>query len=345
MTTHELSLVTRLGAEWSKRLGRSEASLSRTAAYEGLLAPDHALYTALAKARSEDLRTVVVPATPATETVARALGLTPLAGTPSGNAFFAGVLEEALHRTFEQCSVADRAKIREGFGKQIEDRLARHVKAFYAGSWARAVLERRLSVRQYVLTLQNMHQYVRFTTRLLGRAVACSATTPLRAHFSRHLAGEVNHEILIERDLEKLGESVAYLRDERYANVPTRTFMVLEQSLVSFETDAVLFLACPLAAEGISAHMDRAFLTALRESIGREAPERGPSATVFFSSHIETDGGDDGHWAATMKLLGEQLPTELRLGEFLTVLELAAESFVASFNANTNDYGLFARPA
>jgi hypothetical protein len=335
---------TKLGADWAKRLGRREAALRSTVAVECPLEAGVELYEALARGRAEGARTVVAPASPEQVDKARALGLAPLADTPAGTSYFAGVIEDVLHRTFVLASPADRAKMVDGFPKQIEDRLARHVTSFYEGAWARAVLDRKLSVRQYVITLQNMHQYVRFTTRLLGRAVACSATTPLRAHFAKHLAGEVNHEILIERDLEKLGESVAYLRDERYANPATRAFMVLEQSMVSFECDPVLFAACPLAAEGISAHMDRAFLEALRENVGRGSADLAKKATVFFSSHIETDGGDDGHWAFTMNLLKDHLADERKLGEFLTILELAAESFTMSFNANVADYQLFSMP-
>ncbi len=335
---------TSLGADWAIRLGRSEGALRHTVAVDGPLEPGLALYEALARGRANGARTVVAPASPEKTDLARSLGLAPLSDTPSGTAYFAGVIEDVLHRAFVLASTNDRARMREGFPKQIEDRLARHVASFYEGAWARAVLTRKLSVRQYVITLQNMHQYVRFTTRLLGRAVACSATTPLRAHFAKHLAGEVNHEILIERDLEKLGESVAYLRDDRYANPATRAFMVLEQSMVSFECDPVLFAACPLAAEGITAHMDRAFLEALRDNVGRGNAELAKRATVFFASHIETDGGDDGHWAFTMGLLKENLPDERKLGEFLTILELAAQSFTDGFNANVDDYGLFSLP-
>ena len=333
-----------LDPSWARRLGRPEGALKRTTTLDGKLEPGVPLYEKLASARAEDLRTVVASVSREDEAMARALGLTPLEDTPEGTTFFAGILDEALHAAFVSASEADRATIRKTFPKQIETRLARHVKGFYEGPWARAVAERKLSIRQYVVTLKNMHQYVRFTTRLLGRAVACSDTTSLRSHYARHLAGEVNHEILIERDLEKLGESVAYLRDLRYANAPTRAFMVLEQSLVSFERDSVLFAACPLAAEGITAHMDSPFLAALRDNVGRSSPELGKKATVFFASHIETDGGDDGHWAATLKLLQDNLPDDRKLGEFLTILDLAATSFTASFNANVDDYCLFSLP-
>jgi len=323
------------GEALGHELGKPKEALAKTVALEGDITPRPALYDALARARAAGKRTV---AARAAGPLAH-LGFHPLRAREG--AWQGGVLEEVLHKTFLALSADDRAAVRASFPAQIEARLARHVRAFYEGPWAKAVKGRTLSVLQYLVTLENMHQYVRFTTRLLGRAVACSATTPLRAHFARHLSGEVNHEILIERDLERLGRATGYLRDERYANAETRAFMVLEQSLVSFENDPVLFAACPLAAEGITAHMDRAFLADLRACVARERPDVAEKATVFFASHIETDGGDDGHWAATMKLLHENLPDERRLGEMLTILELAAGSFTLAFDANVTDYGLF----
>lgn len=322
----------------ARELGKSEKSLARTTVVHGEIGPRLPFYEALADARARDLRTVAVSVPGAGEALA-SLGFHRIASATGE--WHGAVLEEALHRVYGAMPEADRLAARATFPAQIEARLARHVAAFYAGPWATAVKTRSLSLLQYAITLENMHQYVRFTTRLLGRAVACSTTTPLRAHFARHLSGEVNHEILIERDLERLGRATGYLRDERYANAETRAFMVLEQSLVSFEQDPVLFAACPLAAEGITAHMDRAFLADLRACVARELPAAAEKATVFFASHIETDGGDDGHWAATMKLLHENLADERRLGEMLTVLELAARSFTLAFDANVADYGLF----
>lgn len=341
-----LDARTPIGDEWTKKLARPERALRRSIVLEGSLAPSPRQYDLLARARAQDVRTVVVRCDDdATATLAESFGMRLLPDTAPGSRYFAGALAEALYRTYESATADDRVTMRAGFSAQIERFLAVHVKRFYSGPWASAVLGERLALAQYVHTLQNMHQYVRFTTRLLGRAVACSATTDLRAHFARHLSGEVNHEILIERDLEKLGEPTRFLKEVRYANPQTRAFMVLEQSMVSFECDPVLFVACPLAAEGITAHMDKAFLRALRASVARSTSEEvAKKATTFFSSHIETDGGDDGHWAMTLRLLEDHLPDERTLGEFLTILELAASSFTQSFDSNVEDYAIFSRP-
>lgn len=319
-------------------LGLRAEDLALSTALEGDIVVGLDLYSRLANARAAGKRTAVIRVGNGAHGAALdALGFHGL----RGGSFYGAVLEEALHKVYDGLTSSDQSAARSTFSAQIESRVARHVDEFYQGPWVRAVRAHELSLLQYMVTLENMHQYVRFTTRLLGRAVACSKTTPLRAHFAKHLSGEVNHEILIERDLESIGRDPGYLRAARYANADTRAFMVLEQSLASFECDPVLFAACPLAAEGITAHMDKAFLADLRACVAKERPAEAKKATVFFASHIETDGGDDGHWASTMKLLHDNLPDERSLGEMLTVLELAASSFTRSFNANVEDYRLF----
>ncbi len=331
---------------FARRINRSERSLGRSLVVSGNLGDNLALYDALASARAAGRTTLVVECLDSrSEALADGLGLRPLDHTARRGEFRAGSLATALHRAFEKATEEERATMRSTFTSQVERFLASYVDRFYRGTWAQAVVSRRLTVEQYVYTLENMHQYVRFTTRLLGRAVACSPTTSLRAHFARHLSGEVNHEILIERDLERLGQSVDYLRDLRYANAATRSFMVVQQSMVAFEQDPILFVACPLAAEGISAHMDAKFLESLRACIAAGTSEAtAKKATSFFSSHIETDGGDDGHWAATLKLLEAHVPDERKLGELLSILELAATAFTASFDANVDELAVFSLP-
>jgi hypothetical protein len=331
---------------FARRLNRSERSLLRSLVVSGDLGNSLALYEALASARANGKTTVVAECLdPRSAALAEGLGLRPLDHTARRGEFWAGGLASALHHTFALATEDERAAMRSTFSTQVERFLSGYVERFYRGDWAQAVVSRRLTVEQYVYTLESMHQYVRFTTRLLGRAVACSSTTSLRAHFARHLSGEVNHEILIERDLERLGRSVDYLRDLRYANAATRSFMVVQQSMVAFEEDPILFVACPLAAEGISAHMDAKFLDSLRACIATGTSEvTAKKATSFFASHIETDGGDDGHWAATLKVLESHVSDERKLGELLSILELAATAFTASFDANVNELAVFSRP-
>jgi hypothetical protein len=332
--------------DFARRINRSEHALGRSLVLSGDLADKIALYEALASARAVGKTTLVAECPDSrSEAVAEGLGLRPIDHTARRGEFRAGSLAVALHHAFEKATEEERSAMRTTFPQQVERFLASYVERFYQGAWAQAVACRTLTVEQYVYTLENMHQYVRFTTRLLGRAVACSPTTALRAHFARHLSGEVNHELLIERDLERLGLTVDYLRDLRYANAATRSFMVVQQSMVAFEQDPILFVACPLAAEGISAHMDAKFLESLRACIAIGTSDAtAKKATSFFASHIETDGGDDGHWAATLKLLEAHLPDERKLGELLSILELAATAFTASFDANVSELAVFSRP-
>jgi hypothetical protein len=245
-------------------------------------------------------------------------------------------LDLAIDRCFSNLNLNEKAAALNTFPAQISNFIADAVVQFFGGSWARAINAGQLGRVQYLATLQNMHQYVRFTTRLLGLAVACSPNAFLRNHYAQHLSGEVNHEILIERDLRALEEDTTFLLERRFPNASTRMFMSLQQSLVSFERDPVLFAACPLAAEAVTAHMDPTFLSALVDNVGKfsTVPKK---ATTFFASHIQTDGGDDGHWQATVKMLSDNMDSDQKLGEFLVLLHIASSAFKLSFDSSVDD--------
>src|SRR5690606_17039296 len=144
------------------------------------------------------------------------------------------------------------------------------------------IRQRKLTREQYVYGLSNIYQFVRQTTRLCARAVAYSTTTELRTHYIQHLNGEVNHELIIERDLTHLQEDVAYVRDFMAPNGPTQEFMAIQESLIGYHHDPVLMMASPLAAEGVSAHLDEAFVVALKDCIGSWGVERPERAAKFF---------------------------------------------------------------
>ena len=338
--------VTSEGGAWTHELNRTPAQLSRTVVI--VASPSDSVedvYGQLASARASGKSTVVYKTTRSTDPMIAALGLKPFATPQATDAqYYAGPVDFALHGAFEAGTSEEKVRMHATFTKQIEEVLETFAGRFYEGSWAKAVMARELSREQYVATLLNMHQYVRFTTRLLGRAVACSATTQLRSHYAGHLRGEINHEIIIERDLKHMGEATDFLLQRRYANAPTRMFMLAEQSLVSFELDSVMFAACPLFAEAITAKMDGPFLAAIRDNVSAYAGVQDVTkASMFFSSHIETDGGDDGHWATTMRILQDNLKNELQLGEFLTLIQVSADSLTASFNSNVDDNVLFSK--
>jgi hypothetical protein len=300
-----------------------------------------ALYAALARGRLAEKATVLAALPHADVPVARLARLEPL----SGSELLAQTLDVASFQCFEQADEPQRELMRSGFAQEIVDSVERWAPRFFQGPWAKAVLARTLSRQQYIQTLSNMHQYVRFTTRLLGRAVAISPTTDLRNHYLGHLSGEVNHEIIIERDLKYLGANVDYVMKHRVPNAATRAFMVTQQSMIAFEQHPILFMACPLSAEGITAHLNQEFLDGLRacvQSFGYGEPSK---ATMFFSSHIQTDGGDDGHWQKTIDILGTYIRSDIEQQEFLSVLRLSMDAIEQSFNSNVAELSLYSRGA
>lgn len=174
----------------------------------------------------------------------------------------------------------------------------------------RAVHARTLTRRQYVYALSNIYQFVRHTTRILARCIAYSDTTEMRSHFIHHLNGEVNHELIIERDLKNLGEDVAYVCDHMAPNGPTQEFMAIQEALIGYYEDPILLMASPMAAEGVTAHLDQPFVDNLHACMldwGVKVPEK---ASKFFVSHMSTDGGPDGHWETTVNFLAKCLKNE-----------------------------------
>ena len=227
----------------------------------------------------------------------------------------------------------------------LVDEIVRTLESYFVRiwetAWFRAVYEQRLSREAYVYTLGNMHQFVRFTTRLIGRCVAFSQDSWLRAHFARHLREEVNHELIIEQDLSHLGEDVAYVLEKMAPNAPTRRFMAAQESAIGFHQDPILMLAAPLAAEGIAGRLDPQFMHALHLNLERWGVAEPARATKFFSSHIEFDGGDDGHFAGTVLLLERYVRDEARLQLFLSFLSVSTDALLGSYDSWERDLRLF----
>ncbi len=215
------------------------------------------------------------------------------------------------------------------------------VARIYASGFFRAVDEGTLSREQYVHMLGQTHQYVRYTTRILGRCVAHSDSTELRSHFIKHLTGEVNHEMIIERDLAHLGEDPLFVRDEMAPNGPTAQFTLAELALISHFQDPYLLTAAPLAAEGMSAHLSQAWIDRLNGIIAGWGVERPELATRFLSSHIDFDSGDDGHWEGSVQMLAHYLVDEQRLARFIAVLAACTDALERSYAAAVDDMALW----
>ncbi|MEM6995938.1 MAG: hypothetical protein AAF721_35850 [Myxococcota bacterium] len=296
------------------------------------------LYDALRRARIAGCTEVFARTQPGDATLANLMDLRPVVGSERS---VTQRLDVAIART--AAAIGDHATS-ELDPNYLAAEVARHLEGFferiYASRWFRAVYDQTITRGQYVYTLSNMHQFVRFTTRILGRCVATADDPSLRVHFIRHLSEEVNHELIIERDLAAMGEDVAYVRDRMPPNLATRQFMAAQESAIAFHRDPVLLMAAPLAAEGISGHLDQAFLDALHDNArgwGVDDPTR---ITRFYASHMDFDGGDDGHWEGTVKMLAAHLTDETKLARFLSVLAATTHAMERCYDSWIDDVRL-----
>jgi hypothetical protein len=205
------------------------------------------------------------------------------------------------------------------------------------------VFEGTLVREQLVYALSNMHQFVRWTTRLLGLAVGSSHARRLRDHFLAHLSGEINHELIIERDLAHLGADVGYVLDGMVPTPGTRHFMAVQESLIGMHGDPRAFMASPLAAEGVASHLTPDFLQALEDVVAGWGVPEPRKAITFFTSHVQTDGGDDGHWETTLGLVGEHLRSEADLVRFLGGLRASMAALTRAYDEYVDDLAVFCR--
>lgn len=218
------------------------------------------------------------------------------------------------------------------FGAEIAEVFYAWLGDLYGRGFFRAVARRTLTRAQYVYAASNMHQFVRWTTRLLGHAVAHAHDPALRTHFLGHLQGEVNHEVIIERDLAHLGEDVAYVVERMAPSPTTQQFIAIQDSLVAMHHDLIRFLASPLAAEGIASHLTPEFVENLEATIGSWGVRDPRKAMVFFSSHISTDGGEDGHWQQVLSLVYERITDDTAARRFLAAFRAVTRSLTAMYD-------------
>lgn len=254
-------------------------------------------------------------------------------------------VDQVLHTTSEACAAADEPLLPELLTGEVLDHAKAFIARVFAKGFFRDVADGNLTFPQYVYTMEQMYQYVKLTTRILGLCVASSDASDVRKHFIDHLTGEINHEQIIERDLAHLGVDPAYVRDSMSANAATTQFALAELALISYYRDPMLLTAAPLAAEGISAHLSREWIGKLNKLIaswGFQQPERG---SRFLSSHIEFDSGDDGHWEGSVDHLAEYLINEGRLRRFLSAFGACSDAIGRSFECSVEEMALFAPTA
>ena len=320
--------------------GRSPQQLAHTVVLRDLVVDDPALlplivYFGLRRARIWGRHTVAACGE-ADDPLVTLLALEAIGPGPAG----AQRLDLAMHRAYTACGPDQRALCQRHMLAEATATLARHARRFADTAWARAVRERRLGRAQYVATLASTHQYVRYTPRLLARAVAVSPDEELREHFLRHLDGERRHDRLIEADLRHLGADLEFVREAMVPTPATMAFMVVQESMIGFYQDPILFMAAPFVAEGLAAAAPPELLVALADNIRGWGLE--PAlATRFLRSHVHLDGGDDGHWQQTCALLGRRLADERTQQRFLAVVQLAADAFVRSYDAHVDDLAVF----
>jgi hypothetical protein len=227
------------------------------------------------------------------------------------------------------------------FSAEIVETFEHWLHDLYGRGFFRAVWDGTLGREQYVYTISNMHQFVRWTTRLLGLAVANSHDRNVRNHFLHHLQGEINHELIIERDLAHLGADVDFVISRMAASEGTRHFMAVQESMIAHARDPVLFLASPLAAEGIASHLTPDFIAAMERAIAGWGVTDPANAMMFFRSHVNTDGGDDGHWLRVTHTLEQHLHTEAALATFLGILRASTSALTAAYDEFVDDVAVF----
>jgi hypothetical protein len=248
-------------------------------------------------------------------------------------------VDYAMHRTFTASGTEVERLLADSFASEVVRTIEHCLYPFFTtGTWAETIRRGSLSRGQYVATLFNMHSYVRYSTRLLGHCIGLSDDRRLRAHYIEHLKGEINHERIIERDLAHLGEDVEYVVENHQPTSATLRFMCVQESLVGFYRDPVLFLACPLAGESFAAYLPEDLLEGLRQSAIRWGCDDPKEVVHFVQSHTVFDGGLDGHWNAGIQLLGHYLREEARMQRFSSTLRAAMSALSDMFDSCVSEY-------
>lgn len=250
-------------------------------------------------------------------------------------------LRYAIYNAYELTPQEPLNLIKQQMGDELIQTHKRWLKRFFDGPWANSVINGEMTKDQYINSLFNLHQYVRLTTRLCARCVAHSDNMILRNNYIHHLKGEINHEILIERDLKKLGADVEYLKHVHVPDQGTKEFMVVQESTIGYYQDPVLMLACPMAAEGMAAAIKPEFVDALHRLVESWGVTPAKEATLFLTSHVIFDGGEDGHWQQVINMIQMFVNTEPDLQKFLSVYHAAKNGFEHGFNANIHEMQLW----
>lgn len=313
--------------------------------HEQLVAP--LLYLALRRSRIEERPVLLTATREPNDPAAALLDLTPLPRlgrlTVDGSSWspMAQRVDLSIHRAFTRASQPMQELLRDQFVPEAVELLDHWTERFFQTPFFRAVRDGTLTKEQYVYSLSNMYQFVRWTTRLIGLAISHSADKVIRHKWIEHLREEVDHEVIIERDLAALGVDVDYVKHVMLPNVTTQQFMVAQESSIAFHRDPVCFMASPFAAEGFAARLDRSFAEALRRTAASWGVDNPKRCTVFWCSHLEFDGGDDGHYEHSRAVLRHCLRTDTDLLRFLNAARLAMQAMEVGYTAYVEDLAIF----
>ena len=247
----------------------------------------------------------------------------------------------AIHLAWMAASSEVQGFLREQLVGEAVETLERWIVRFFKTPYFQAVYDGTMTKEQYVYGLSNMHQFVRWTTRLCGLAVSHSHDRTIRNKWLEHLQGEINHEMIIEKDLQGLNVDIDYLVNHMVPSVSVQAFMVAQESAIAFHRDPILFMAAPFVAEGFTARLDQRFIDSLRRLARGWGAENPKLVTAFWASHIEYDGGDDGHWENSRKMLELYLQTDRDLLKFLNIMRLACNAFERSYSSYVEDLAIF----
>lgn len=252
-------------------------------------------------------------------------------------------LDYAMYQCFHQCHGEALLGLKKYFMTEVQETVDRWIKQFFRGSWAQAILNETITKEQYIATLCHWHQFVRQTTQHIARAVVNADNRELRNHYIYHFKGEINHELLIENDLKHFDYDLDFLLNFQVPAEATKEFMAVQESTIGFYQDPIRLLACPLAAEGMTASVTPEFLAALYRRIASWGIENPKNAARFISSHVHTDGGEEGHWARVLTMIGKYIGDEKDLQQFLSVLNVAMHTYERAHNANIDNYKLWTK--
>jgi len=64
-------------------------------------------------------------------------------------------------------------------------------------------------------------------------------------------------------------------------------------------------------------------------------------AMMFFSSHVSTDGGDDGHWESVLRGIRAHLRSEHDVVRFLGQLRASTSSLTTAYDEYVSDLAVF----